>query len=160
MIDSFKGDFDFLSNFYPSPITLPEWHPAAGVVAPTVEHAFQAAKTEIDRLEALKVIQADSPSAAKRLGRRVILRPYWEKERVAVMLNLLRLKFEPETDLAFRLLNTRYSQLVEGNNWGDRFWGQVDGHGTNMLGRLLMLVRAELDVHLAQWGSSVIKEFA
>lgn len=35
-------------------------------------------------------------------------------------------------------------ELVEGNWWGDRFWGVCDGVGENRLGRCLMEVRKEL----------------
>ena len=38
-IGEFDGKFRFLSNFYPSPIFYD------GILYPTVEHAFQAAKT-------------------------------------------------------------------------------------------------------------------
>ena len=38
-IDKFKNEHEFLSNFYPSPITIED------ITYPTVEHAFQAAKT-------------------------------------------------------------------------------------------------------------------
>ena len=34
--------------------------------------------------------------------------------------------------------------LIEGNTWGDTFWGQVDGKGENKLGKLLMKIRDEL----------------
>lgn len=40
IIDSFTGEYRFLSNFYPSPITY------AGLAAATVEHAYQAAKAQ------------------------------------------------------------------------------------------------------------------
>ena len=35
-------------------------------------------------------------------------------------------------------------KLVEGNTWGDRFWGVCGGVGLNWLGRLLMQVRDEV----------------
>jgi len=38
MIDSFKGDFRFLSNFYPVNVDY------EGIMYPTVEHAYVAAK--------------------------------------------------------------------------------------------------------------------
>lgn len=38
-IDKFDNEFAFLSNFYSSPIVY------EGIEYPTVEHAFQAAKT-------------------------------------------------------------------------------------------------------------------
>jgi ribA/ribD-fused uncharacterized protein len=145
VIDRFNGDFAFLSNFHQSPIVLPQWHAAAGMTAQTVEHAFQSAKTEVPH-EAARVLSASSPGVAKRLGRSVALRDGWDEGRVAIMLGLLRLKFALRSDLSIQLLDTRYAYLVEGNTWGDYFWGQVDGRGSNMLGKLLMLVRAELDV--------------
>ena len=40
VIESFAGEYHFLSNFYEAPITLPD-----GLVAKTVEHAFQAYKS-------------------------------------------------------------------------------------------------------------------
>jgi ribA/ribD-fused uncharacterized protein len=146
VVDRFDGtDYAFLSNFYPSPIVLPQWHAAAGQTAQTVEHAFQSAKTEAPH-EARMILAANSPGVAKRLGRRVAIRDGWDEGRVSIMLGLLRLKFALHSDLSLQLLNTRYAYLVEGNTWGDYFWGQVDGRGSNMLGKLLMLVRAELDV--------------
>lgn len=38
IINSFTGKYAFLSNFYPSPITIDN------IQYPTVEHAFQAQK--------------------------------------------------------------------------------------------------------------------
>ena len=39
---------------------------------------------------------------------------------------------------------TRDRVLIEGNDWGDTFWGMTDGEGENHLGKILMRVRAEL----------------
>jgi ribA/ribD-fused uncharacterized protein len=142
-IERFDGSFAFLSNFYPSPIVMPNWHPAAGEVAPTVEHAFQAAKTE-DPNQARAVLRAGSPGIAKRMGRAVAIRPGWDEGRDVIMEALLRLKFAPGTALAQQLLNTGDRTLIEGNSWGDRYWGFCDGGGRNRLGELLMKVRADL----------------
>jgi len=60
-----------------------------------------------------------------------------------MMEELLRLKFE-SPELRKLLLETGEHELIEGNNWGDRFWGVVDGVGDNHLGKLLMKIRAEL----------------
>ena len=81
---------------------------------------------------------APRPGDAKRLGRQVALRPGWDDLRVEVMRGLLARKFAPGTDLAPRLLATGDAQLVEGNTWGDRFWGVCRGQGRNQLGQLLM----------------------
>ena len=67
-------------------------------------------------------------------------------QRLEVMLKLLRLKFA-DPALAGRLLATGDTELVEGNHWGDRYWGVSGGIGENHLGKLLMQVRLELRDH-------------
>ncbi len=136
-IDRFAGEHAFLSNFFPAPFVLD------GIVYPTVEHAFQAAKC-CDAAQAERIRRAPSPGAAKRLGRRAQLRPDWEPVKLDVMHRCLRAKFAQHPDLAARLLATGSARLVEGNTWGDTFWGRTGSRGRNHLGRLLMLVRAEL----------------
>jgi len=63
------------------------------------------------------------------------------------MLRLVRDKFR-DPELAKALLDTREEKLVEGNQWGDRFWGAVwngsSWEGRNELGKILMKVRADL----------------
>ena len=83
------------------------------------------------------------PGKAKRLGRKVTLRPDWEQIKTYTMLLLLRIKFSDE-NLATKLLETGEQKLIEGNSWGDCFWGVCDGVGENHLGKLLMQVREEL----------------
>jgi hypothetical protein len=73
----------------------------------------------------------------------VILRADWEDIRLEVMLNLLRQKFAPGSELRTKLETTTPHELVEGNTWGDTFWGVCNGVGQNNLGRLLMQVRDE-----------------
>lgn len=131
-IDSFSGEYRFLSNFYPSPI---KWHDG---IYPTVEHIFQAFKT-IDPEERDEIRNAKTPGEAKRLGRKVTLRPDWNDIKIEVMNNFLQSKFRiPE--LRNKLMDTGTRELIEGNTWGDRFWG-VDGTGKNELGKLLMEIR-------------------
>jgi hypothetical protein len=55
----------------------------------------------------------------------------------------LRMKFS-DPFLRKLLLNTGSSMLIEGNNYGDRFWGKVNDIGSNHLGELLMSVRADI----------------
>lgn len=144
VIDRFDGtEHAFLSNFAISPIAMPLWHPGAGHWASTVEHAFQAAKTE-DEDEALKIISCGPPGQAKRLGRKVTLRAGWDEGRDVIMRALLELKFAPGSDLARKLLDTGDAELVEGNTWGDRYWGVCGGRGENRLGKMLVEIRAEL----------------
>jgi ribA/ribD-fused uncharacterized protein len=136
-INSFRGEHRFLSNFYPAIVKL------EGVLYPTVEHAFQAAKTTDQRLRA-EIRNCETAADAKQLGRRVPLRPDWDAVKVLIMENFVRQKFAPGSNLAARLIATGNAVLVEGNDWGDTFWGVCRGKGENMMGRILMLVRAEL----------------
>jgi ribA/ribD-fused uncharacterized protein len=136
-INSFSGHYRFLSNFYPARVTLD------GIEYPTVEHAYQAAKT-LDSGERQVVRRAGTPGDAKRAGRRVTKRGNWESVKLTVMGNLLRQKFKSHRDLRQQLLETRDMQLIEGNTWSDTYWGQCDGVGENHLGRLLMQIREEL----------------
>ena len=142
MIVEFDGQYDFLSNFYPSSILY------EGIVYPTNEHFFQAMKTlDIETRKAIAA--APTPGAAKRMGRHVSLRPDWEKIKVDVMRTGLMLKFT-DAALAEKLLATGDEELVEGNWWHDQTWGSCfcPEHcrtpGRNLLGMLLMELRKEL----------------
>lgn len=135
-INCFDGQYAFLSNFYPVEVRLD------GEVYATVEHAYQAAKT-IRKAERYMIQYAPTPGKAKRLGRKVTLREDWEQVKIHVMLHLLRQKFSVQ-EFKLALLATQDATLIEGNNHGDTFWGQVDGQGSNQLGLLLMHVRTEI----------------
>ena len=63
-VEGFVRDFRFLSNFYPSPVEVDR------ITYPTVEHAYQAAKTS-DRLERQAIATLASPGAAKRAGSKI-----------------------------------------------------------------------------------------
>lgn len=72
--------------------------------------------------------------------------PLWNEIRVTVMTNLVTQKFQKNKYLAQLLWLTGDKTLVEGNNWGDTFWG-VDLHsgvGGNHLGKILMNIRGTL----------------
>lgn len=137
-IDRSVGEFRWLSNFFVSPVRDEQ-----GRVYASVEHAYQAAKatTEKDRL---RIASAPSPTKAKHYGAKLDLAPGWDARRPDVMRRLLADKFAPGSELAAKLIATGDAVLIEGNTWGDRFWGTVDGEGENHLGRLLMERRAQL----------------
>lgn len=125
------GENSFLSNFY--------WHRDDV----TVEHLYQAEKTD-DPEWKHRILEAPTPAAAKKLGRKAPMRPHWDTEKVVVMTRLLRIKFAHGSEIAQQLLDTGDAELIEGNWWGDTFWGQCRGVGENWLGRLLMQRREEL----------------
>lgn len=137
-IIDFRGDYRWLSNFADASV---EWE---GRWFATTEHAYQAAKTLVK--EEIEEIQlAPTPGKARRLGQKVTLRPDWDQVKLSVMKDLLEKKFcIPEyRDL---LLATGGHHLMEGNTWGDEFWGVSadSGMGRNHLGRLLMDIRDQL----------------
>lgn len=134
-ITQFRGAYSFLSNFYPAPVRF------EGDLYPSVEHAFQAAKTT-DRKQRAR-FRKGSPAEAKQNGRQLQLRPDWEHVKLGVMETLVRAKFQ-HPDLREKLLNTGTAALTEGNQWNDTFWGVCHGHGKNHLGKILMQVRREL----------------
>lgn len=141
LITSFSGEFEFLSNFYPVDLLVD------GIAYHSSEAAFQAAKTP-DISQKIRISDAKTPGEAKRLGRQVTMRRDWEEKKDKVMFDLLRKKFARGTDLARRLDATGDAVLVEGNKWHDQYWGvctcpKCGGVGRNVLGQLLMTVRAE-----------------
>ena len=147
MIKEFRGKYFFLSNYFDSPIPC-ELLNGEVMPAQTVEHYFQAAKTET--MEEYKAIAATlTPGQAKRLGRHVTLRTDWEEVKEQLMLDALRKKFEIPA-LREMLLITGDEELVEGNTWHDNTWGNCscdrckDIEGQNKLGKMLMQVREEI----------------
>lgn len=142
VIDEFKGDYSFLSNFYVASVRL------FSIEFPTIEHAFQAAKTE-DVKERLKIKDAKTPGEAKRMGRAVTLRKDWEEIKNSIMEELVHQKFSSNLALKAALLATGDADLIEGNTWKDRTWGMTKDEsgkwvGENRLGKILMKVRAAL----------------
>jgi len=128
----FRGEYRFLSNFYPVEIEY------EGILYPSTEQAYQACKTTDNniRLDVSKMTTKD----AKSFGKTIKYRDDWVDVRVPLMKNLLMLKFQNE-ELKQRLLATGDLYIIEGNDWGDTFWGVCNGRGHNMLGVLLMYVR-------------------
>lgn len=135
IIDSFQGEYRFLSNFWPAVVVL------EGVAYPSVEHAYVAAKT-LDAV-ARRDIPNMAAGAAKRYGRKLRIRSDWNEVRVSLMENFVHQKFAAP-DLAARLIATAPAKLIEGNTWGDTFWGVCGGKGENNLGKILMQVRGQL----------------
>lgn len=139
MIDQFRGQYNFLSNFFACTINY------MGIDYPSAEHAFQAAKTW-DVKQRIWIAEAETPGIAKRRGRQVALRQDWDSVRIAEMYKICRAKFS-QPYLTQALLDTDPHLLVEGNYWHDQFWGncQCDMHlhaeGKNYLGRILMHIR-------------------
>ena len=136
IISSFSGPNLFLSNFYPCEVAF------EGIVYKSSEHAYVAAKTTDDNIRAYIAAQT-SPGAVKKVGRSIPLRENWNDDRVHYMRIILESKFS-DYELRDKLNATKGYELIEGNTWGDTFWGQCNGKGQNNLGKLLMSIRDDI----------------
>ena len=125
----FQGEHRWLSNFWPAEVILD------GMLFPSVEHAYQAAKTHPAKRTPFRTCTAGQ---AKRLGRGAEMRADWEIVKVPTMRSLIEQKFAPGTVLGEKLVATGSVKIIEGNMWGDVFWGVCKGKGANHLGALLM----------------------
>lgn len=136
MITSFSGPYRFLSNFWIVNLRIGDMHFISA------EHAYQAAKS-LNPQDWMNISTIETPGGAKRAGRLLKIRPDWEEIKLDVMEIILREKFfNPE--LAHRLHETGDQELIEGNTWGDTYWGICRNKGENHLGKLLMKIRKEL----------------
>ena len=134
-IESFRGAYRFLSNFYTAPVSI------YNVSYPSVEHAYQAMKF-LDPEYQEKIRQASSPSIAKNLGKsQEGRRVDWKDVKIQYMKYLVWTKFHDNPHLKILLLGTEDKILEEGNTWGDIFWGICNGAGQNHLGKILMETR-------------------
>ena len=135
-ITSFMDKWYFLSNFSPAEVEY------ENMKFPTVEHAYQAAKT-LDIPTRQKIQNLSTPNEAKVVGKTIELRPNWSKIKLRIMEDLLRQKFKEYTDNYFKLLQTFNRDLIECNTWRDTYWGVYHGVGKNHLGKLLVKIRNE-----------------
>ncbi len=135
-IDSFKGDYFFLSNFYPVNMEY------RGQKFLSSEAAFQCQKCANE--EDKEIFSRLEPREAKAMGRKVKMSKSWEADKVWVMSEIVYEKFTQVPALGEKLLSTGNIELVEGNTWGDHFWGACFGQGSNWLGKILMKTREKI----------------
>lgn len=131
-------DYSWMSNFHHAPFTF------NGLLWPTVEHAFQAAKNCYLDPSCTEIREAKTPGEAKRLGRNVALRPDWEEVKLAFMANIVLAKFCAHPDLALKLSDTGDVPIEEDAKW-DSYWGTgkrgPGGVGDNNMGKILVSTR-------------------
>jgi hypothetical protein len=150
-ITEFKGDYAFLSNFSPHEVVY------KGFTYKTAEHAYQAAKCLMVR-DQRAIMDCETPGQAKRLGKKVKWSDDFERHKIEIMFDIVHAKFavgcESHTwPLWWTLAGTGDAELIEGNVWHDNFWGvcscshclNFETTGQNMLGKILMKVREEID---------------
>lgn len=145
VIKEFRGENYFLSNYYTAPF---EWR---DIEFRSGEQAFAYAKTFFADHDVVfwqrTILDAKTPGDAKKAGRNRVMNldvKEWDKHKVQYMREIVHSKFGGVPGLAGQLINTGSCMLVEGNDWGDKFWGRcLDTKtgkmvGLNTLGVLLM----------------------
>ena len=151
VVSSFRGDYSFLSNHYTAVF---EWRNETFFCG---EQAFQYAKTFYPDPNimmsdakchdmAKRLRDTGSGKVAKRYGREVPVDiEFWNAHKVQLMREIVHAKFSTSDDnLVGKLINTGAMLLVEGNDWGDKFWGRCLDKSTgqmvglNTLGVILM----------------------
>jgi len=138
----FQGEHRFLSNFYPCVVEFD------GIKFKSSEVAYQASKVPVGEAwehDKVSFAQLDAREA-RRVGRGLRhIRQDWDDVKLNIMYRILRAKFSQNLDLKQKLLATDGAYLEETNYWHDTFWGIYNGVGENHLGRLLMVVRDEIN---------------
>ena len=120
-----------------------------GEVFATSEHAYQAGKARKPEVRDW-VLSAPSPALVAMAAHGLYywdIAPGWSQKKFDRMRGVLRAKFTQHDDLRELLLSTGDARLVESatvDNEINRLWGEVNGEGRNMLGQLLMELRASL----------------
>lgn len=142
-INGFFGKFRWLSNF---------WYLKFPIIYDdkeykTVEHAYQAAKMVTEKHKNA-IRNSNTPGQAKRLARKFPIRKDWDEIKFDIMKKLVKQKFLKNQDLKRKLLATRNAYIEETNQWGDTYWGVCRNKGENNLGKILMLVRDEINQNI------------
>ncbi|WP_336950247.1 NADAR family protein [Sphingobium aromaticivastans] len=115
----------------------------------TSEHAYQAGKARKPEVKAW-LMAAPSPALLAMAAHGLYywdVSPGWSQKKFDRMRGVLYAKFTQHEDLRELLLSTGTSRLIETatvDNEVNRLWGEVNGQGRNMLGELLMELRARL----------------
>lgn len=130
------GTYRFLSNYQVIPVLY------EGLEYPSTENAYQAAKSldPVVRKQFLNI----TPSEAKKLGKKLVIRPDWDEIKYDVMKEICTYKFTQHQSMRDALISTGDRYIEETNHWKDRYWGVCDGVGENNLGKILMEIRASL----------------
>jgi len=135
VIDSFRGPYSFLSNFYFADVTY------NGYTYKSSEYAFQAAKTT-NQADHDYIVSATTKELKRRAHEiKDRWRPDWHSVKITIMAEIVYHKFNQNPHLYAQLKATNGAILIEGNWWRDDFWGMYEGKGQNILGKILMIVR-------------------
>lgn len=155
MINIFRDENYFLSNFYPCLVVKDN------IKYPSVEHYYVAMKTNAPiithenkkyRLNDFRkmISELKYPGMVKKIGKKIPIREDWDTEKINIMKYGIREKFK-DSNLKNKLINTKNEELVEGNWWHDNYFGNCfcdnckNKKGKNKLGKLIMEIRDEIN---------------
>jgi ribA/ribD-fused uncharacterized protein len=131
------------SNLFRRPVDF------EGETFATSEHAYQAGKARKPEVRRW-LMAAPSPALLAMAAHGLYywdVAPGWSTSKFDRMRAVLRAKFTQHADLRDLLMATGDARLVESatvDNEVNRLWGEVDGVGRNVLGEMLMELRAKL----------------
>lgn len=146
VVPEFRGDHFFLSNYdVHEPFRWRAEYFTSGEQAFAYAKTFFALNKNTGQDFGKRILAAKTPGDAKKLGRTVNINlDEWDAQKIVYMREIVGAKFTHVPEYAGKLINTGAMMLVEGNNWGDDFWGRCldkkTGQmvGYNMLGVILM----------------------
>lgn len=140
MIYFFREEYAWLSNYAECKIDI------KGIIYDSVEHAYLSCKLPDDEWKIL--CTRNSPRVIKQELTKRLIRPDWDDIKIDAMRYCLNEKFRQEP-FRTKLIETGNQNIVEGNYWGDTFWGvdlkQDPNIGENNLGRLIMSIRDNIN---------------
>ena len=149
MIEKFKGENAFLSNFayFDKPLVITRGEGLFRFVFKTNEHFYQACKfTDYNRI--IEIANHPSKGLKKYVNSlKGEWREDWDDIKLGVMRTGLNFKFSQHNPtLRQKLIATGEVYIQEGNWWNDKYWGVClkTGEGENHLGKLLMEIREEI----------------
>lgn len=134
-----QGEYDYLSNAHRARVYLP----GDSNHYPSVEHAFQASKTD-DLATRQAIRAASSAKDAKVAARGIQISDAWRAASGRIMEALVRDKFRRHDKYREQLLSTGRQLLAFLNDHNDRVWGVCNGKGENKLGLLLTQIRDDI----------------
>lgn len=137
----FFGEYQWLSNFEVLPNPIGREVNGEVYYFTSSEAYYMSCKS--DSVEYLEMLTEATPAQARRLGTQITLREDWDRRyRFASMFDAVLKKFTFNELLRAKLVLTENKYLEESNNWGDKYWGVVNGEGLGNLGHVLMAVRS------------------
>lgn len=144
VINDFSGKYHFLSNFYPAPFMWRGHAFRSGEQAFAFAKCFFMERGSEQTTGWQRILDARTPNEAKKLGRRLAIDvKEWDRNKVQYMREIVHAKFAIAGNaIVGDLINTGDAMLIEGNTWGDKYWGRIKEGGRwvglNKLGVILM----------------------